>query len=323
MNEPNQRKVNPNTADLETLTQIPGIGPEIAQKIIAARPFESLVELSRVSGIGSISLERYLPYLTLISDNEEEQPDAGALEAEAEIESTEDETSEGKKLERAVQVTPPSSPVEWIESAGAEVEKTKTAAEAEAVQPEAQTEREVIKESAPQQPGPPVQTAPAARQNWVTRGQAFGLMFVGFLFTLILGLVLSLGILAGINKGQLLYANPAQINTLTAQAQKLDSRASAIEQDIQGMRERLDNMEALGARVREIEKNAEALATDIGTLQSGVEDAASQMSDLSDEVNSYGSQIEGLQSQVDQFSGFLDGLRALLDNLVPTPEGNK
>lgn len=53
--------VNVNTASLELLTTLPGIGPTKAAAIIAERPFDSVEALERVPGIGSRTVETLRP----------------------------------------------------------------------------------------------------------------------------------------------------------------------------------------------------------------------------------------------------------------------
>lgn len=50
--------VDINSASLEELETIKGIGPVIAERIIEERPFEKIEELDRVKGIGNKTLEK-------------------------------------------------------------------------------------------------------------------------------------------------------------------------------------------------------------------------------------------------------------------------
>ncbi len=62
-------KININTADMEALVQVPGIGPKTAEKIVQHRQengnFTSLDDLAAVKGIGEKSLKKMKPYLVL------------------------------------------------------------------------------------------------------------------------------------------------------------------------------------------------------------------------------------------------------------------
>jgi len=55
--------VSINQATETELVQVPGIGPELARRIIIYRPYRNLDELIKVPGIGPRSLERLRPYL--------------------------------------------------------------------------------------------------------------------------------------------------------------------------------------------------------------------------------------------------------------------
>lgn len=62
-------QININTADVTELTTLPGIGPATAQKILAERErqgkFFKPEDLTEVKGIGSKTLSKLLPYISL------------------------------------------------------------------------------------------------------------------------------------------------------------------------------------------------------------------------------------------------------------------
>lgn len=67
--------ININIADIETLAELPGIGPAKAQAIFEYRTqqesLSSLIELVNIKGIGKKTLAKLLPYLKMIGDSAE------------------------------------------------------------------------------------------------------------------------------------------------------------------------------------------------------------------------------------------------------------
>ena len=61
-----QKLLNPNTATMEELQRVKGIGPVTAKRIIAGRPYESVDDLIKVKGIGPKKLKRFRRFFTII-----------------------------------------------------------------------------------------------------------------------------------------------------------------------------------------------------------------------------------------------------------------
>ena len=59
MEDSQDKKINPNLDDLETLQLLPGVGPTLAQLIQDSRPYTTAEDLQKVSGIGMVAIERW------------------------------------------------------------------------------------------------------------------------------------------------------------------------------------------------------------------------------------------------------------------------
>jgi len=89
--------INLNNADLDTLVTLPGIGPAMAERIIATRPFSLVEDLSEVSGIGQSAVERIKPLVFVTEIEEEELQEADPTSNIAEV--IEQEGQEPDELE--------------------------------------------------------------------------------------------------------------------------------------------------------------------------------------------------------------------------------
>ena len=64
-------RVNLNTASARQLESLPGIGPALANLIIAGRPYKTIDELEKVRGVGPRTMQSLRPLLTV------DEPTAG------------------------------------------------------------------------------------------------------------------------------------------------------------------------------------------------------------------------------------------------------
>jgi len=61
--DPSKQPVDVNTATIEQLSTLPGVGPEIAKKIVKGKPYARAEDLLKVPGIGEKTLEKMRPRL--------------------------------------------------------------------------------------------------------------------------------------------------------------------------------------------------------------------------------------------------------------------
>ena len=67
---PKEGLININEASITELTSLPGIGPKTAELIVATRPFATIEDITRVKGIGEITLGMIRYFITVKTDEE-------------------------------------------------------------------------------------------------------------------------------------------------------------------------------------------------------------------------------------------------------------
>ena len=98
-----QISIDINTADEASLTKLQGVGTYLAKRIIEGRPFESIDDLTRVSGLSENDVERLRPFLS-ITGVSEGSPD---LNLEDVVNQSDDIIEdEGEAVDEAIEFVP-------------------------------------------------------------------------------------------------------------------------------------------------------------------------------------------------------------------------
>jgi competence ComEA-like helix-hairpin-helix protein len=320
----NQPKpVDINTASLDELASIPGIGPAIAARILSRRPYQTVDELTSIPGIGETALNKIRHYLIpLSSENgqsashedhlDEAQDDEPPLESQlyetevialpapgqVELLDTNKTTDEdqGEQSLEAVELTSEKDDEPHVLLAEEEL----AAKEEQTLAPKA----EQISE--PAVVIPKYEPVSKEQPRYASRADAFWISFGSSFLAFLLAIGLTLGALALINNG-LRYVSPTQLGSVSRQVEGLNTQASILQQDLEGLRTRVDNLEGLSGRVSTIEQTTEQLRNDLDT-------ASGQVEQLNQNVSILQTDVTELKNVSDRFQNFLDGLRELLNN---------
>lgn len=314
-------KININLADAATLSTLPNIGPALAQRIIEYRetvhPFEEVIELAAVPGISEKMVRAFEASVTVEQDGRttavslqlEEPEDIPLLEAPDPVEllpaSVEELAAEAEGMVDE----------EEVEAATAvpQPEPTMPINEPVFVTEPVLAEPTFTERSAPPPAQPPVEWEAQARR----RGCFSTLL--GATFGAILGAVLTLAVLAAINRGSLTYSArdeaiqqqlDAEIISRTNELNQLSTRVSLAATSEAAANQSLENElatanQAINDELASNEAIISYLATRSGALELRLDEVA---------------------GSAETFNGFLDGMRALLDDLedgtaTPTPFG--
>ncbi len=242
-------KVNPNLANEEELRQLPGVGPALAERILARRPFRQREDLQEVAGVGPKTLERWEPYLTF----EAPKPEVKEPEAEA---------PEPKP-------SPPPS-------------------------------RQLV----------PIPKPPQASAGF-SRGETTTLVIGAGVVGVILSVLLTLAVVAGINR-TLDFGRHAALQQVRAELAGLESQLDDLNGQLATIDQRTQVLEGLGGRMAAVEDNVDGLQAEIRT-------AAEQVGAMEATLRELDAKTEALSAQTGRFQGFLEGLQMLLQELGLEP----
>lgn len=338
--------INLNTAEADELTQVPGVGPALAERLVAARPFASFDDVQRVPGIGPSTLDKIAPYATV---GEALPVEVNALFGEDDAEALrliemmpldiEDEPHVAEVPADLIPLPPLPVVAPWDEDeTEANLSETPPAIEeAQAVvlpplpetpPPLPQAPPETVAAAQSPAPVPPraqpkpeapqtARPAPAASSSKpVTRAQLAWVSFGVFAATLIITLALILGILAGINGG-LAFASPDDVARVSREVSALQGEAQALKQSLASVQTRLNNLEALGERIQALETAKADLQREVETLTTQAKLFDTRIQGLQQETTTLNTQIERVKAQSERVQQVMDGLRDLLNSLFP------
>ncbi|MEA3439817.1 MAG: helix-hairpin-helix domain-containing protein [Chloroflexota bacterium] len=311
--------VDPNTADEETLAQIPGVGEEMAKRILNARPYASLDDLQRVNGIGQVFLENIASYLII-----------SPAEAESVGEDEQDSLAEAVEIKAYVEPAVESLPAKEEEESPTEAGKleavgeppakvTATGDESEAIDDalSSETESEPVEETPLLEKEPPTEPT---QPTGISRGQSFWISTGCSFFAVILAIVITLGIIAGLNYSNLIFASPEDVSGLGLQVDNLEKVVQGIRQDMDSVQMRVDNLEALSGRLNEVEQNIQELKQEMDNTTAQVAGINKAVDDLNQQVEDLTNEVASLQADSERYQGFFQGLKELLGELLTSEE---
>jgi hypothetical protein len=292
--------MNPNTAEADELECLPGVGPALAQRILEARPFADLEDMRRVRGLGKVVLGRLAPHLRFATLPEGQPAESTAATTQPKAPDSEaTPAGEAPTSVEAVSPVEPTSPETPLEPQHGTVEAEPPAV----LQPIGLALEPPI--AAPPPPSP--KGSPPA----YSRREVQGLVVSAGLASLLLSIILSLTILAGLN-GTLNFGRHRSVRQLQTDLATLQSTLGDVSSRLQAATSRLDALEGLSGRMTTVEDQ-------VNTLQTEIDGALSQVQAMQTSLDELVAQNEALSRRTDRFDSFLDGLLQLLSPTVTSP----
>jgi len=246
-----------NNGSQDELMALPGIGDVLSNRLIEARPFDSMEAAQTVNGISANLLKR-------IADADEE-PEADT--SDPALDKPEPEPGKG-------------------DEAPAESPSTSVKAQAEEEGPEIKQVQ-----AAPQT----VETLPNQFEEASKSHGSLWTILISSAITALVTIILTLAVLGGIN-GSLKFATSTQVQTMQREAAQLSTRIDTFQGDLDGLRGRVDILEGLGDRTAALETAQAQLAADQETLSQQVTDLQTEIAALNEKVTSQEEQTQRFET---------------------------
>jgi competence ComEA-like helix-hairpin-helix protein len=283
-------KIDLNTASVEELQQLPGIGEVLAGRIVSHRdevqPFREPAEIMDVPGISETIYAVIADRLTV--GTAEPALDAELARMEPEVE------AQGAELEEAV---------------APEVEAEAVELEEEAV-PELEPEVAEVVAKPPRGPEPPLVEVVEARVGW------WRLLLVGVL-SAIAGALLVLAFLYTVN-GTLDFQGAA-VQSVQREAQRLEGELGALGANLQQVEAELQAVAGLEAQLADAQAEIRQVAADLEATQAEAASMAETLGALQQEFTNLREDLDGMAGQVsmqgDRIAGVEERLAALDQDL--------
>lgn len=294
-------KVDLNHASMETLMTLPGIGWELAERIIkfreAVKSFDDPIDIVGVKGISERMYQQFADRVTVTSLSGDNQP---VIIEEIEPE----KIKEDVMPDEAIASTPAAEAAVDDQDADGYIIVSDEPEKALATKSDLERSYTVDAEEPKDES--------SARRSWL-------LMVVGAL----LGTFLTLTLLYLANDGTLIVANNPILNR---QLDDVRQREASLTREINDLKEQLNEFSALDTRLRSAESEVKVLQQDQESLNEQITAVQQQAATLDEQVialQEENSQIEEsiteIQMDTGRFNEFLTGLRELLTAVQELP----
>ncbi len=279
-----------NKAGKDELIALPGVGPVLAERILAARPFGSLDSIWGIKGIKQGLLDE------IMSAPASQPKNKGAPHTPPENEAS------------------PLSQVEDFKDALVDKSKAAQKVIGEGLADIQENLREGVSglgETLGKSSQAAYKAMGALPGKFEQASQSHGTFWtilVSSAVTALVTILLTLLLLTAIN-GSLKFATGSQYRTMQADVSELSTQVNSFQKDLTDLRTRVNTLEGLGERTIALEKNQQQLSA-------GFEKASQQVTAMQTQVTALNLKVTQQEERTQRFESFLKDLQALLSKLL-------